>query len=103
MKTSETGTDRIQALLTRLAGLDIKLSLETGQLRINAPAGALDDALKQALKQNREALIARLQQSTAAADSAWPSVDPDPAKRHEPFPLTDIQQAYWIGRSSQFT
>jgi amino acid adenylation domain-containing protein len=26
----------------------------------------------------------------------------DPANRHEPFPLTAIQQAYWIGRSSAF-
>ncbi|MEV7924169.1 amino acid adenylation domain-containing protein [Kitasatospora sp. NPDC088779] len=24
---------------------------------------------------------------------------PDPAHRHEPFPLTDVQRAYWIGRS----
>ncbi len=24
---------------------------------------------------------------------------PDPLRRHEPFPLTDVQQAYWIGRS----
>ncbi|ORT56079.1 non-ribosomal peptide synthetase [Streptomyces sp. CB03238] len=23
---------------------------------------------------------------------------PDPAGRHEPFPLTDVQQAYWLGR-----
>ncbi|GAB2623790.1 hypothetical protein GCM10027168_64670 [Streptomyces capparidis] len=24
---------------------------------------------------------------------------PDPAARHDPFPLTDVQRAYWIGRS----
>ncbi|MER6522457.1 amino acid adenylation domain-containing protein [Streptomyces sp. NPDC001553] len=24
---------------------------------------------------------------------------PDPATRHEPFPLTEVQRAYWIGRS----
>ena len=28
-----------------------------------------------------------------------PSLVPDPEKRHQPFPLTNIQQAYWIGRS----
>jgi amino acid adenylation domain-containing protein len=27
---------------------------------------------------------------------------PDPASVEEPFPLTDIQQVYWIGRSSNF-
>jgi amino acid adenylation domain-containing protein len=28
-----------------------------------------------------------------------PRVEPDLPSRHEPFPLTDIQQAYWVGRS----
>lgn len=32
--------------------------------------------------------------------SARVSIVPDPAQRHEPFPLRDMQQAYWIGRSS---
>jgi hypothetical protein len=26
----------------------------------------------------------------------------DPASRHEPFPLTDVQKAYWLGRSKSF-
>ncbi len=29
-------------------------------------------------------------------------VTPDTANRHQPFPLTDIQQAYWLGRSRAF-
>jgi pyochelin synthetase len=28
-----------------------------------------------------------------------PIITPAPDQRHDPFPLTDIQQAYWIGRS----
>jgi len=40
-----------------------------------------------------------------AADSstdvaAAPHIVPDPAHRFEPFPLTDIQQAYWVGRNA---
>ncbi|MFF7992001.1 amino acid adenylation domain-containing protein [Kitasatospora xanthocidica] len=27
----------------------------------------------------------------------------DPARRHEPFPLTDVQRAYWLGRGEGFT
>ncbi|KPC62700.1 non-ribosomal peptide synthetase [Streptomyces chattanoogensis] len=27
----------------------------------------------------------------------------DPARRHEPFPLTDVQRAYWLGRDEGFT
>ncbi|WP_020588915.1 hybrid non-ribosomal peptide synthetase/type I polyketide synthase [Desulfobacter curvatus] len=29
----------------------------------------------------------------------YPQVVPDPGHRYDPFPLTDVQQAYWIGRS----
>jgi amino acid adenylation domain-containing protein len=32
--------------------------------------------------------------------SSLPTVVPVPEQRYQPFPLTDIQQAYWIGRSS---
>jgi amino acid adenylation domain-containing protein len=31
-----------------------------------------------------------------------PPLVPDPASRHEPFPLNEVQQAYWIGRGSLF-
>jgi len=32
------------------------------------------------------------------ADAGPQVLVPDPARRHEPFPLTDIQEAYWLGR-----
>ncbi|BCL39996.1 non-ribosomal peptide synthetase/type I polyketide synthase [Nostoc sp. MS1] len=43
------------------------------------------------------------QEITTANDdfSAW-KVIPVPEQRHLPFPLTDIQQAYWLGQSSVF-
>lgn len=31
-----------------------------------------------------------------------PQVQPAPADRFEPFPLTEVQQAYWLGRSSAY-
>lgn len=37
-----------------------------------------------------------------AAESELPQIVPDPQNRHEPFPLTDIQQAYWVGRNAGF-
>ncbi len=36
---------------------------------------------------------------TATADKAQFAITLHPEQRHEPFPLNDIQQAYWIGRS----
>lgn len=31
-----------------------------------------------------------------------PAISTDPDQRNDPFPLTEIQQAYWIGRSAAF-
>ncbi|WP_159992813.1 non-ribosomal peptide synthetase [Roseomonas sp. 18066] len=42
--------------------------------------------------------LATLEASLAAA-TPRDTLRPDPAARHEPFPLTALQQAYWVGRS----
>nr|UYH37520.1 amino acid adenylation domain-containing protein [Myxococcaceae bacterium MCy9487] len=39
----------------------------------------------------------------AQALSPLPTLVPDVAGRHDPFPLNDIQQAYWLGRSEAFS
>ncbi|UGY93640.1 non-ribosomal peptide synthetase [Streptomyces gobiensis] len=38
----------------------------------------------------------------AAYIAAWPALAADPAARHEPFPLTEIQHAYLVGRGSAY-
>ncbi|GGC48553.1 non-ribosomal peptide synthetase [Chelatococcus reniformis] len=35
-------------------------------------------------------------------EASLPLVEPDPASWHEPFPLTPIQEAYWMGRNAAF-
>jgi amino acid adenylation domain-containing protein len=46
------------------------------------------------------ASVARRSAASAAVPAALPSqIEPDPHGRHLPFPLTDVQEAYWIGRS----
>ncbi|HEV7516805.1 MAG TPA: beta-ketoacyl synthase N-terminal-like domain-containing protein, partial [Thermoanaerobaculia bacterium] len=39
---------------------------------------------------------------SVAPTLALPQITPDPENRHLPFPLTDVQQAYLIGRSDAF-
>ncbi|HXO20622.1 MAG TPA: condensation domain-containing protein, partial [Thermoanaerobaculia bacterium] len=49
--------------------------------------------------------IARLkgsQEEHEVALAPFPELVPDPAGRHQPFPLTDLQEAYWIGRGGAF-
>ncbi|XQQ06563.1 MAG: amino acid adenylation domain-containing protein [Leptolyngbya sp. IPPAS B-1204] len=40
--------------------------------------------------------------STRISQPLFPTLTPDPDQRHQPFPLTEIQQAYWIGRHAAF-
>ncbi|MGB3298889.1 MAG: amino acid adenylation domain-containing protein [Phormidesmis sp.] len=40
--------------------------------------------------------------SSQPTRSQRPQIEPSLAQRHQPIPLTDIQQAYWIGRSQAF-
>ncbi|HEY0734645.1 MAG TPA: amino acid adenylation domain-containing protein, partial [Herpetosiphonaceae bacterium] len=47
-------------------------------------------------------VIERRRGGDAATEVVLPGVVVDPQRRGEPFPLTDIQQAYWIGRSQAF-
>ncbi|WFP51890.1 amino acid adenylation domain-containing protein [Methylomonas sp. EFPC3] len=58
--------------------------------------------------EQRQSLMARLQQrsqddrSQAQTDFYVPKLQPMGEARFEPFPLTDIQQAYWVGRQAAF-
>jgi pyochelin synthetase len=87
-----------QALLSELHRRGIRLRLADGRLDVVAPAGSLTPELREQLRTERDQLIALLRRSEAGDESA--GITPRPEQRHEPFPLTDIQQAYWIGRSS---
>jgi amino acid adenylation domain-containing protein len=58
--------------------------------------------------EQRQTLLARLQarprdpQTPARGQAEMPKLEPMGEARFEPFPLTDIQQAYWVGRQSAF-
>ncbi|MEV0005296.1 amino acid adenylation domain-containing protein [Micromonospora sp. NPDC050980] len=85
-----------QDLIAELADLGVRLWEEDGQLRFRAPAGVLTDQRRAALRQHREEVLAALR------DAAVPAAVPHPEQRHEPFPLTDVQSAYLLGRGETF-
>ena len=91
--TSETNVD---ALLAELAALEIHLGLDGENLSIRGRAGALDAKLRGQLMACKPALMAMLRKHQAAAPA---EAIASPQDRHAPFALTDIQQAYWIGRT----
>ena len=60
--------------------------------------------IEQQSVQDKAELLEILQNSPqiSMGDGEMPVLEPDPGQRHQPFPLTDIQQAYWIGRNEVF-
>ncbi|MER5550623.1 amino acid adenylation domain-containing protein [Streptomyces sp. NPDC002793] len=82
-------------LLARCADEGVHLWAQDGQLRFRAPQGRLTDGLRTALRTHKEAILHHLEADDAVLRS-------DEAGRHEPFPLTDIQAAYLIGRTDAY-
>jgi pyochelin synthetase len=64
---------------------------------------SLADKLSSLTPEERTQLALRLssagRQTASKKDAGFPAVQPDVKNRFEPFPLTDLQQAYLIGRS----
>ncbi|MGI5519987.1 amino acid adenylation domain-containing protein [Micromonospora sp. CA-259024] len=84
-------------LLAELRRLDIRLRLTDGRLEVIAPAGALTPGLRDRLRADRDDLIALL---AGAGDGPDRTLTAHPEDRFEPFPLTDLQHAYRVGRGS---
>jgi amino acid adenylation domain-containing protein len=49
----------------------------------------------------RDTIVASLSRPGLPAPGASLPLAPDPAREFEPFPLLDVQQAYWVGRSAE--
>jgi amino acid adenylation domain-containing protein len=87
----ELGFDSLMAVeLKNRVGSDLGIELSVRQLLEGASLDTLANELLRSLDLTVE-------QDTLTA-MATRHIEPDPAHRYEPFPLTDIQQAYWIGR-----
>ncbi|KPC62704.1 non-ribosomal peptide synthetase [Streptomyces chattanoogensis] len=88
------------AIVDLIAGLQragVQLWEEAGQLRYRAPRGVMNPERLESLRAHKSAVVEHLQAATATA-----ALTPDPDTRHEPFPLTDVQSAYLLGRNDAF-
>ncbi|MBF1142442.1 MAG: hypothetical protein HXL78_06920, partial [[Eubacterium] sulci] len=78
-----------------LSNRNIKLWTEDGKLKFRAATGLMTLEDKEYLKINKEAVIACLLDDHVEIES-------DDTNQFEPFPLTEIQQAYVLGRNPAF-
>jgi amino acid adenylation domain-containing protein len=78
----------VAAFLRDLRRRGVSLSTDGEALTLRAPKGVLLDAERERLKAEKAAILECLRAEQSAADD-------------EPFPLTDIQQAYLIGRAAE--
>jgi amino acid adenylation domain-containing protein len=67
---------------------------------VDIPLRALFD--RPTVAELSELIAHRQGEEGADAFSLLPTVEPAPHERHLPFPMTDVQQAYWVGRSGAF-
>ncbi|WHT16975.1 amino acid adenylation domain-containing protein [Crossiella sp. CA-258035] len=92
-----TARQPVAALLAELGALGVRLWADEGQLRYRAPAGVLTGDLLARLKAHKSTVLAHLTEQAGAA-----ALTARPEERTEPFPLTDIQAAYLLGRQDAF-
>ncbi|MDF2522367.1 MAG: amino acid adenylation domain protein [Clostridiales bacterium] len=87
----------INSLVTRFRSEGVSLWEEAGKLRYRAPQGMLAANDLEILKKHREEILEFLK-----SEQETQVVKLRPEERYEPFPLTDVQAAYLLGRSDVF-
>ncbi len=93
----------IQELVSELERRGIKMSLSGDQLEVQAPKGAMVPELRDKIVKHKGEIIQWLREELPVATVTGAALVPVPSDWHRPFPLTDIQRAYWLGRTNAFT
>ncbi len=83
-------------IIHKYEALGVKLWVRSGRLHFKAPSETLNEEHLTELRGIKEDLIAYLESVEDVA------LTPDPTHRHEPFPVTDVQAAYLVGRTDDY-
>ena len=92
--------ENVYELLLYLRKMNIKLKLKEDKLNISAPKDIITDELKKKISENKSEIISFLKKSPQKDDQQ--QLIHDEENKYKPFPLTDIQQAYFVGRNNDF-
>ena len=86
----------ISQFLRQLDTLDIKLWLDNGQLRANAPKGAITPELHTQIGQHKEALLQFLSKASQVHQPALATIQPAPRTESKTIPLSFMQESLWL-------
>lgn len=85
----------IESLLLRYQSLGINLYIKDEDLAYSAPQNVINSKIKEELNQNKDLIINYLKETDS-------SIIIDKSNKYTPFPLTDIQLAYMVGRNESY-
>jgi amino acid adenylation domain-containing protein len=90
----------LSAFLHELAAQGVQVRAHGDELEVRVPRGVLTPAQRERLGRDKARILDLLRRHAAAPEPLppLPPIVPRPAERFQAFPLTDIQQAYWLGR-----
>ena len=89
-----SGVSTAEALLARLTAMRVALRAEAGQLKVDAPKGAIDEALRLQISQHKAALVHLL--SARDASQHRHDASPGRADRSRPLPVSHMQRRLWF-------
>lgn len=87
----------VQELMNNMRKKKIQLWTEEGKLKFKAPKGVMEPNDLELLKENKTKIVAFLE-----SENKTITVQNDLTNRYKPFPLTDVQSAYLLGRNPGF-
>jgi pyochelin synthetase len=79
-------------LISELTRIGVELKVEDEHLRVRAARNVITPELQKLIASHKAEMIELLRKETSARA----------AQQHEPFPLTDIQEAYLVGRGTDY-
>lgn len=87
----------VQELISSMRKKKIQLWTEDGKLKFKAPKGVMDQRDMDLLKENKAKILSHLESENKVI-----TIQENLSDRYKPFPLTDVQSAYMLGRNPGF-
>ncbi|MBQ4861096.1 amino acid adenylation domain-containing protein [Pseudoalteromonas sp. MMG013] len=88
--------ENAEKIYTELTAQGVAVQLVDNKIKVYAKENTLNERQIADLKNNRSQFIEFL-----SGKRKLPTIIADDAARYEPFPLTDIQRAYWVGHQME--